>query len=214
MAILYIAYLAKKLRFVRFNECFGKAGRMIGNLYNQCKIGISALLGEATMGMFTLIGNILFMRLAGNDGVGAFSIACYYAPFVFMVGNSIAQSAQPIISYNYGLGLKQRVVDTEKLAILTALLFGLLLMGIFISFPNVLVALFLNVDTPTARIAIAGLPIFAIAFIPFIFNLTAIGYFQAVESVKPSIIFAVLRGAVFIVPIFFIMANVLSVTGL
>ena len=131
-----------------------------------------------------------------------------------MVGNSIAQSAQPIISYNYGLGLKQRVVDTEKLAILTALIFGLLLMGIFISFPNVLVALFLNVDTPTARIAIAGLPIFAIAFIPFIFNLTAIGYFQAVERVKPSIIFAVLRGTVFIVPIFFVMANLLGITGL
>lgn len=214
MAIFYIAYLAKKLRFVRFNECFGKAGRMIGNLYQQCKIGISALLGEATMGIFTLIGNILFMRLAGNDGVGAFSIACYYAPFVFMVGNSIAQSAQPIISYNYGLGLKQRVVDTEKLAILTALIFGLVLVGIFIMFPNILVALFLNVDTPTARIAIAGLPIFAIAFIPFIFNLTAIGYFQAVERVKPSIIFAVLRGAVFIVPIFFVMANLLGVTGL
>lgn len=69
----------------------------------------SAFLGEAMMSVFTFIGNILFMRMAGDDGVGVFSIACYYSPFVFMVGNSIAQSAQPIISYNYGLGLKRRL---------------------------------------------------------------------------------------------------------
>ncbi len=39
-----------------------------------------------------------------------------------MIGNAIAQSAQPIISYNYGTGSKSRVVATEKLAILAALL--------------------------------------------------------------------------------------------
>lgn len=214
MVIFYIGYLAEKLRFAELKECFSKAGGMIGNLCHQCKIGISALLGEATMGIFTLIGNILFMRLSGNEGVGAFSIACYYAPFVFMVGNSIAQSAQPIISYNYRLGLNRRVITTERLAISTAVIFGLVLMVVFMFFPNVLVSLFLGGDNATVRIATTGLPIFAVAFVPFIFNLTAIGYFQSVERITPSIVFAILRGAIFIIPAFFIMANIAGVKGL
>lgn len=214
MVILYLSYLAETLKFVGLKECFRKAARMISNLCHQCKIGISAFLGEATMGLFTLIGNILFMRLAGNDGVGAFSIACYYTPFVFMVGNSIAQSAQPIISYNYGIGMRERIVTTEKLAISTALIFGAVLMAVFMIFPGVLVSLFLEGDNSTVRIATAGLPVFATAFIPFLFNLTAIGYFQSVERIAPSIAFAVLRGAVFMIPAFFILANIVGLQGL
>ena len=68
------------------------------------------------------VGNQVFMHYIGDDGVGAFGIACYYIPFVFMVGNAIAQSAQPIISYNYGLGLTERVAATERIALITAII--------------------------------------------------------------------------------------------
>ena len=207
MIILYIGFFADRLRFIKIRACFNRGGQILANLLYQCKIGISALLGEATMGVIMFVGNILFMQLAGNDGVGAFSIACYYSPFVFMVGNSIAQSAQPIISYNYGLALRERVVNTEKLAIYTAILFGVVLIAVFVCFPKELVMLFLDGDSPSAKIAASGLPVFAIAFIPFIFNLTAIGYFQSVEKVAPSIVFALLRGMVFLIPAFFIMEN-------
>ena len=75
----------------------------------QCKIGSSALLGELTIAILLFIGNQVFMRHLGDDGVGAFGVSCYYLPFVFMIGNAIAQSAQPIISYNFGTGSTERV---------------------------------------------------------------------------------------------------------
>ena len=69
----------------------------------QCKIGSSALLGELTMAILLFIGNQVFMRHLGDDGVGAFGVSCYYLPVrLIMIGNAIAQSAQPIISYNFG----------------------------------------------------------------------------------------------------------------
>lgn len=40
----------------------------------------------------------------------------------FTVGNAIAQSAQPIISYNYGASLWKRVEDTRRISISTAVL--------------------------------------------------------------------------------------------
>ena len=58
------------------------------NVGYQCRIGSSALLGEATLAMLMFVGNLTFIHYLGDDGVGAFGIACYYIPFVFMVGNA------------------------------------------------------------------------------------------------------------------------------
>ena len=69
----------------------------------------TAFLTQMTMAMLFFVGNFVFMHYLGDDGVGAYGISCYYLPFVFMIGNAIAQSAQPIISYNYGLGNPLRV---------------------------------------------------------------------------------------------------------
>lgn len=210
MTIGYIGFAARTLRLAPI-KTWGM--RLFENLWSQCQIGVSALLGEVAIGIVMFLGNILFMRTLGDEGVGAFSIACYYMPFVFMVGNAIAQSAQPIISYNHRLGEKKRVRDTERLALCTALACGAAVTLLFVIFPDILVSLFLGGNTPTVRIATTGLPLFAVAFVPFVFNLTAIGYFQAVEQVRPTLVFALLRGAVFLIPAFIGMAA-LGVQGL
>lgn len=70
------------------------------------------------------VGNYVFIRYLGEDGVAAYSIACYFFPIVFMVYNAIAQSAQPILSYNYGAKCTARVRETFRLALTTAILCG------------------------------------------------------------------------------------------
>ncbi|MCH5220103.1 MAG: MATE family efflux transporter [Muribaculaceae bacterium] len=214
MAVIYIGWLAEKLRFIRLKRSWKSLRLTLRNIGYQCKIGVSALLGEATMGMLMLMGNLVFMKYLGNDGVGAFSIACYYCPFAFMIGNAIAQSAQPIISFNYGMKAFGRVIETEKLAIISAIICGLAVTLSFIFLPDFMVGLFLSGDTTTSQIATSGFPYFASAFVFFIFNLTAIGYFQSVEKVWPSIVFALMRGLIFLVPAFLIMPLLLGVNGI
>lgn len=214
MVLIYLFRFASKLRLINLKVSAEGIVSGARNIFYQCKIGVSALLGEATMGMLMLVGNIVFMHYMGDAGVGAFSIACYYCPFVFMIGNAIAQSAQPIISYNYGLGSKQRVVATECLAIKTALLCGILVTLAFVFVPSPMVHLFLSGDVPAVKIAIDGFPIFAMAFVFFIFNLTAIGYFQSVEKSVPSVVFALLRGVIFLIPAFVVMPILLGNKGI
>lgn len=214
MAVGYLTFFASALKLIRIKASAKSLLLTLRNLGYQCKIGISALLGEATMGMLMLMGNIVFMKYLGDSGVGAFSIACYYCPFVFMIGNAIAQSAQPIISYNYGLGSSSRVTATERLAILSAMICGSIVTGAFIAFPEAMVGLFLSGAQESVSIAVAGFPYFSLAFIFFIFNLTAIGYFQSIESVAPSIFFALLRGLVFLVPAFILMPVAFGVRGI
>lgn len=214
MAVGYIAFFACKLRFIRIKTSMKSLRLTLRNIGYQCKIGISALLGEATMGVLMLMGNLVFMKYLGNDGVGAFSIACYYCPFAFMIGNAIAQSAQPIISYNYGMKSMMRVIATERMAIISALVCGLAVTFSFVLLPGPMVRLFLSGESNTAEIAIAGFPVFASAFVFFIFNLTAIGYFQSVEKVRPAIVFALLGGLFFLVPAFIVMPLLLDVKGI
>ena len=166
------------------------------------------------MAVLMFVGNHVFMQYLGDNGVGAFGVCCYYTPFVFMVGNAIAQSAQPIISYNFGLCNLERVKKTIKIAIKTALVFGVLTSFVFSVFPHFMVGLFLQKDNPAALLAIAGFPYFAIGFSFFILNLTVIGYFQSLECIKPATFFAILRGFVFLVPSFVLLPKVLGIQGI
>ena len=214
IGLAYIFGFAEKLRPYKLKWSAKSLRLTVRNWGYQCRIGSSALLTEATMAMLMFVGNHVCMQYLGDDGVGAFGIACYYMPFVFMVGNAIAQSAQPIISYNFGLGRRDRVADTERVALLTALVCGVLVTAVFVLLPGGLVGLFLPGDNPAARIAIEGFPLFAAAFAFFILNLTVIGYYQSVERMRPATLFALLRGCVFLVPSFMLLPKVMGTEGI
>lgn len=214
LSIWYLIFKANVLRLYAVAIRFKAFSLLVKNVAVQCYIGMSALWTEAMLAVLMFMGNRIFMRYLGDDGVGAFGVSCYYIPFVYMVGNAIAQSAQPIISYNYGAEDYERVKTTEKIALRTAIVSGLLVMLIFIFVPKFLVGLFLDTSVLSARLAIRGLPYYATGFICFIINLTVIGYFQSVENVKAATIFSLLRGFVFLIPIFWIMPQIFGVVGI
>lgn len=214
MAIGYLLFAARRLRVVRLKMSAKSMRLTVRNIGYQCRVGLSALLGEATMAVLMFTGNLVFMHYLGDDGVGAFGIICYYAPFIFMVGNAIAQSAQPIISYNFGLGDLARTRQAEKVALATAAICGLTVTGAFSLLPQSLVGLFVPLDCAAAGIAVEGMPLFATGFVCFIFNLTAVGYFQSVERMLPATVFALMRGVVLLVPSFVVMPLMFGTRGI
>lgn len=214
MGVCYLLFRAEKLRVVAIKISRKSLALSIRNIEYQCRIGSSALLGEATLATLMFVGNQVFMKYFGDNGVGAFGIACYYTPFVFMVGNAIAQSAQPILSYNYGMNLNKRVSQTEKTALKTALMCGIVVTVIFYFFPHWLVSFFLPLENEAAKIAIAGLPLFSLGFISFIVNLTAIGYYQSLERIGAATTFALLRGLLILVPAFYLLPQVAGNNGI
>lgn len=214
LSIVYLMFYAKHLRLYPIKIGLRGFNLFLRSILSQCRIGSSALLGEATLALLLFAGNHVFMRYLGDDGVGAFGISCYYTPFVFMIGNAIAQSAQPIISFNFGLDQHIRVVKTVKIALVTALFCGTIGMLTFMIFPQFLVGLFLDTSNPAAILAIDGFPYFSTGFIFFIINLTAIGYYQSVEQVKPATIFALCRGFIFLIPAFSFMPQIFGTIGI
>ena len=153
MAIVYLLFFSRKLCLLPLKMSRKSLRLSVRNIGYQCRIGSSALLGEATLAVLMFMGNQVFMHYLGDDGVGAFGIACYYAPFIFMVGNAIAQSAQPIISYNFGLGNRQRTRETEQEALRMAVVCGTIVTLVFLFAPQQLVGMFVPLQSPAAQIA-------------------------------------------------------------
>lgn len=214
IAVGYLLFFARTLRLHPIKPSRTSLRLSLRNIGYQCRIGAPALLGEATLATLMLLGNLVFMHYLGDDGVGAFGIACYYIPFVFMVGNAIAQSAQPIISYNFGAGNMGRVVSAGRIALSTAVGCGVLVTTAFLLCPEVLVGFFLDPDEAAARIAIGGFPLFAAGFVCFIANLTVIGYYQSLKRMRPATVFALLRGFVLLVPSFLLLPKAFGVPGI
>ena len=214
IAVAYLLFFARRLRVVRVRVGWRALRAAARDLAGQCRVGSSSLLAEATLAVLTFMGNYVFMSYLGDDGVGAFGIACYYTPFVFMVGNAIAQSAQPIISYNFGLKAWPRVRAAERVALRTAVVCGLVVTAGFVFFARELVGLFVPLDNAAARLAVEGFPYFSAGFVVFILNLAVIGYFQSLERMRPATVFALLRGVAWLVPSFLLLPGLLGTRGI
>lgn len=186
----------------------------VRNLGYMVRSGFSSLLGELAMAVMMLTGNYVFIRALGEDGVAAFSVACYLYPIVFMVNNAVAQSAQPIISYNHGAHLNARVREALHLSVKTAVVCGIVCMCILVFGARPLISMFLQPGSMPFELAVKGLPIFACAAIFFALNISLIGYCQSVEDNRRATCYMILRGLVFLVPAFILLPKFLSVPGI
>ena len=72
IAVAYLQFFAKNVRFYPLKIGVRGFHLFFENIWSQCRIGSSALMGEATMAMLMFVGNQVFMRYLGDDGVAAF----------------------------------------------------------------------------------------------------------------------------------------------
>lgn len=199
MIVLYLSRRRNVIHFCRVKLSKKSMRLTWRNVKYMCHLGVSTFLCEAAIACMMFAGNYVFIHYLGEDGVAAFSIACYFFPIIFMVYNAIGQSAQPILSYNFGAGDTMRVRSAFRLALGTAVTCGLVFFALTALFNHQIVAMFIDRSYPAYDIAVAGLPLFASGFIFFAVNIVSIGYFQSVERARPAMMVTVLRGFVFMV---------------
>ena len=210
----YMFYHTQTVRLRRIKLSRTSSYLTARNIGYMARSGFSSMLGELAMSMMLLTGNYVFISNLGEDGVAAFSVACYLYPIVFMVNNSVAQSAQPIISFNYGAGNSKRVRQAFMLSLRTALICGILALAVLTLGAKPLIGLFLYAGTKPYEIATAGLPLFATSAIFFALNVAIIGYYQAIEQNARATVYMLLRGLFFLIPSFVLMPMLISPQGM
>lgn len=159
------------------------------------QLGFSVLLSEITISIMSIAGNYTFGHYIGVDGVAAFSIINYMFPVVFMIFSAIIQSAQPIISYNYGLNNRSNIKKSLRLALMSSIAVGGIFLIISILFSSQLVSLFISDSSnPAWMLAVSGLPYFSLDFIFFGINVVFIGYYMSIENSRRALIITIIRG--------------------
>lgn len=216
-AAIMIVYLFRHsiaIRFVWLKLSVKSLLLTLRNVGYMIKLGFSVFLSEITISVMIISGNYVFMDYMGADGVAAYSVICYLFPIIFMVFNATVQSAQPIISYNYGCGQMKRSDNALRLSILFTLAFAFSIMLLFICFTRSIVTLFIP-DTASAAwgYAVAGLPLFATDYLFFGINIIIIGYYTSIERLRRAISLTVLRGILPVV-FFFTLPLLLDVNGI
>lgn len=214
MMLRYMHRSSRTLHLVRLKLSPRSMRLAARNLGYMAYIGFPALLSEAAISCLMVVGNYTFIRYIGKDGVAAFSVACYLFPIVFMVYNGILQSAQPIISYNYGAGRFGRSHKALRLALLTAFCCGLAVFVTTWLLGQQVAGLFLKPDAAAYPIAVEGLKWFAAGYPFFGINVVAIGYLQSIELGRLATGLTVLRGIVLMTLCFLTLPRLLGVMGI
>ena len=204
MIVVYIVGFSKVLHLYRPKFSLKSILLTIRNIGYMVKLGSSAFLTEAAIACMMLVGNYIFMRYLGEDGVAAYSVACYCFPIVFMVNNAIAQSTQPIISYNYGALRPARVKKAGITMALMALVYTGLMWSVIILAPEYLISVFSS-DTALSADAVPALKLYFAAFI--FMDLQYIGQtvFKSLNKRKQAIFFSLLRKVFIVVPLTYLL---------
>ena len=216
-AVMILIYLSRRQCQLRFYPVKLSRNSLIltaRNLSYMCRLGSSAFLCEIAIACMMFAGNQVFIHYLQEDGVAAFSIACYFFPIIFMVYNAIAQSAQPIISYNHGLRAHDRVQHAYRLALKTAILCGTLFALVTILCSQQITTLFIEPGNRAYEIASAGLPYYATGFIFFAINIVSIGYFQSIERARYATLITILRGFILLTASFYLLPLILGTEGI
>ncbi len=210
----YFLFFSKDLHFCKPMQTGEKLSKAADEIWKMCKIGAPAFIGDTAISFMLVVGNYMFIRMLGEDGVAAFSVACYLMPMVFMFGNSIAQSSMPIVSYNHGCGQEDRVRETFRLSLKVAIGTGLLVSVAVFIFGGALASCFIDPAVHAYTLAERGLPLFSLGFLFFTLNIVLIGYLQSIEDGKRATIFMLLRGYILIFAFSLFIPNILGEAGL
>ncbi len=213
LAFIYFMFFAKDVRLV-LPDLRHHLSQTLHDIFTMAKIGAPALIGDFAISFMLIVGNYMFISMLGEDGVAAFSVACYLMPMVFMFANSIAQSSMPIVSYNHGSGRTGRVRQMFRLDVVVAIVTGLLVSLVTVFFGGAMSSVFLDISTPAYALAKEGLPIFALAFVFLTLNIVLIGYLQSIERSKSASIYMFLRGFVFVFVLSLVMPHLFGEIGL
>lgn len=85
-ALMILGYLLQQRRVLhlcRVKTTLKSLKLTVRNVGYMCRLGLSTFLCEAAVATMMFVGNYVFIRYIGEDGVAAYSIACYFSAISF-----------------------------------------------------------------------------------------------------------------------------------
>lgn len=172
-------------------------------------LGLAPFIMQMSESVISVCFNSSLQKYGGDIAVGAMTILTSVMQFAMLPLQGVAQGAQPITSYNYGAGNKDRVKKSFFLLLKVSLIYSLSLWACIMLFPTAFAGIF--TDKPelieftgkALRIYCGALGIFGI-------QIAAQMTFISLGKAFSSIIVAVVRKFVLLLPLIYIVPQLVE----
>lgn len=141
------------------------------------------------------------MQTYGNDYyVGAMTILFSIMQMLFLPMTGLTQGAQPILSYNFGAGNRERVKKAFRLLFMICIAFSLTATGMILLFPAFFIGLF-SANEEIIAIGSRAIRIYMSGFLIMGAQLACQQTFLALGQAKYSMFLALLRKIILLIPL-------------
>ena len=173
-------------------------------------LGLSLFIMQASESIISVCFNSSLLKYGGDVAVGAMTILTSVMQFAMLPLQGLGQGAQPIMSYNYGARNASRVKKAYFLLLRASLCYSFVLWLLVMLFPQIFAGMF----TPDAELIAftkTALRIYMAVMFIFGIQISCQMAFNSLGKAVSSIIVAVMRKFVLLIPLIYIMPHIYTV---
>lgn len=201
-----VAFLCGKRTYLKIRR---RNLKLVPGIVLPClALGASTFVMQASESVISVCFNSSLQRYGGDIAVGAMTILTSVMQFAMLPLQGLGQGAQPIISYNYGAGDTGRVKGAFFLLLKVSLCYSVILWLCVMAFPGVFAAMFTS-DAVLAEYTKTALRIYMASMFLFGIQIACQMTFNALGRAVESIVVAVVRKFVLLLPLIYIMPRII-----
>ena len=172
-------------------------------------LGLAPFVMQASESVISVCFNASLLKYGGDTAVGAMTILTSVMQFAMLPMNGLGQGAQPITSYNYGAKNIDRIKKTVRLLIIVSMTYSVSLWTAIMLAPEFFASIF-TPDPILLAFTAKALRIYCGSLLLFGIQIACQMTFIALGNAKSSIIVAVVRKFVLLLPLIYLMPALLS----
>ena len=202
-----LLFLCGKKTHLRLRVKYMRLSRKI--VLPSLALGLSSFIMQASESVISICFNSSLQSYGGDIAVGAMTILTSVMQFAMLPLQGLGQGAQPIISYNYGARSPERVKAAFKLLLKSSLVYSTLLWALVMLFPQAFAAMFTSSET-LMTFTQKALRIYMACLLLFGIQIACQMTFTSLGNAKASILVAVMRKFILLIPLIYIMPLLFS----
>lgn len=172
-------------------------------------LGLSTFVMQSSESIISICFNSSLLKYGGDIAVGAMTILTSVMQFAMLPLQGLGQGAQPIISYNYGAQNVGRVKATFRLLLKCSLCYSIVFWALVMLFPQGFAAMF-TTDAALLEFTKTALRIYMACLFMFGIQIACQMTFTSLGNAKASIVVAVMRKFVLLLPLIYIMPHLFT----
>ena len=163
-------------------------------------LGMANFIVNFTNSLVQVVCNRQLQVYGGDLYVGVMTVLTSVRDVATMVVHGITSGAQPVISFNYGAGLKARVKRGIRFMTVVCIVYTCIVWILTLAFPEVFICMF-NAEPDLVAAAVPSMHLYFFGFCFMALQFAGQSTFQALGEARYAITFSIFRKVVIVVPL-------------